>query len=167
MHRSILFLLLAGLLFSCQTKEPSREGRTVAEIVPGDGARPSDIVRNPVSATEPQDTVNVPRMAFEKSTYDFGTVGEGQMVTHSFEFTNEGTVPLLISSARSTCGCTVPEWPKEAIEPGGSAAISVRFNTKYRSGRQTKPITIIANTYPSVNQVFLTGTVTPAPSRLQ
>jgi len=167
MYRLLSILLLAGFLAACQSKEPAQEERVVQEIMPGASVSPSDLVRTPVSASEPQDTVNVARMTFQESTHDFGTVDEGQLVVHSFEFTNDGNVPLLISSARSTCGCTVPEWPKEAIPPGESASIAVRFNTKYRAGRQTKPITIIANTYPSVNQVFLTGDVTPAPSRLQ
>jgi len=67
----------------------------------------------------------------------------------------------LITRAKSTCGCTVPEWPEEPIAPGEEGVISVRFDTKNKSGKQGKPITIIANTYPKDTYLQLLGTVTP------
>ena len=57
-------------------------------------------------------------MTFEEVAYNFGTVKEGDIVNHTFDFVNTGNVPLLITNAKSTCGCTVPDWPKEAIAPG-------------------------------------------------
>jgi hypothetical protein len=81
------------------------------------------------------------------------------VVEHTFAFTNTGKKPLLISNARSTCGCTVPDWPKEPIMPGKSGVIQVRFNTENKAKEQVKPVTITANTYPATNKVYLQGFV--------
>jgi hypothetical protein len=105
-------------------KKVSRRSRWKGPI------RNSDIIRNPVSAKEPIDTVNVAKIEFEETEHDFGVVGEGVIIEHVFKFTNTGKMPLIINSARSTCGCTVPEWPKDPIPPGEGGEISVRFNTK-------------------------------------
>lgn len=101
-----------------------------------------------------------PVMTFAESTYSFGTVEEGTEVVHDFEFTNEGKTDLLISNAIASCGCTVPEWPKEPIAPGGKGKIKASFNSEGRSGQQLKSITITANTKDKV-EVILKGEVRP------
>ncbi len=154
--------LAALLVFSaCQSNRSEQSEKSVQEIMSEGPISNSDIIRNPVSADEPVDTVNVAKITFEETTFDFGEAREGEIVTHTYRFTNTGQVPLLISSARSTCGCTVPEWPREPIPPGEQGAIEVRFNTKSKRNRQSKPITIVANTYPSATKVFLNGFVIP------
>ncbi|RMF28619.1 MAG: DUF1573 domain-containing protein [Bacteroidetes bacterium] len=135
------------------------EGERV-EAIPT-GGKVSEIIRNPVSADTPADTVNVAKITFEEERFDFGRVSEGTVVEHTFHFTNTGRVPLLISDARSTCGCTVPEWPKNPIPPGGKDSIVVRFNTDGKVKRQKKPVTITANTYPSRTVIHLEGYVEP------
>jgi len=104
-------------------------------------------------------TKDVPVMTFTEEVYDFGTIQSGEKVEHVFKFTNTGTAPLVIKGAKSTCGCTVPRFPKEAVLPGQSAEISVVFNSKGKSGRQRKPIMITANTVPEVTKVYIDGTV--------
>ena len=91
--------------------------------------------------------------------FNFGSVVTGDKVEKDFQFTNEGKVPLLITDARATCGCTVPDWPDTPIAPGEKGVISVVFDTKNKSGRQVKPITITANTYPSTTELRLVGQV--------
>jgi hypothetical protein len=59
-----------------------------------------------------------PVMEFEEQEFDFGTVEEGEVVEHTFVFTNTGDAPLIVSNAVATCGCTVPTWTKKAISPG-------------------------------------------------
>ncbi len=120
----------------------------------------SEIIKNPQTA-QPNPTVKKKSavMKFDESVYDFGFVMEGDTVYHEFSFTNTGKAPLLITDARSTCGCTVPEWPKEPIAPGESGMISARFDTKNKIGRQTKEITVYANTLPTANKVKLIGIV--------
>lgn len=119
----------------------------------------SSIIRSPISADGTVDTVNVAKMEFESIIFDFGEVDEGAVVKHDFKFVNTGKVPLVIQNAHSTCGCTIPDWPKDVIAPGQSSVIKVEFNTKGKSEFQEKPVIITANTYPSVTKVFVKGIV--------
>ncbi|MDI9357155.1 MAG: DUF1573 domain-containing protein [Chitinophagaceae bacterium] len=93
--------------------------------------------------------------------FDFGTINEGDVVTHTFSFKNSGTVPLVISSATGSCGCTIPTYPKEPIAPGEEGKIVVRFNSKGKPGVQNKNITIVSNTYPTINILEIKAMVTP------
>lgn len=124
----------------------------------------SSIIRNPVTAAKPLDTVNVARIVFETTAYDFGEVEEGEVIQKTFTFTNEGREPLIITNARSTCGCTVPKWPKDPIAPGKTGAIEVQFNTTGKVENQKKPVTITANTFPPETKLYLTGFVRPKAS---
>ncbi len=137
------------------------ETNSVTEIKIDPGTSISDIIRSPVNADEPVDTVNVAKMTFENTRYDFGTINEGEIVTHNYKFTNTGKIPLVISDARSTCGCTVPDWPKDPIQPGEEGQISVQFDSKGKKDQQAKPITISANTYPNQTILQIKGTVIP------
>lgn len=87
-------------------------------------------------------------IAYDSAFYDFGTVKQGVMVKRTFHFTNTGKDSLVISNVKVTCGCTVPEWPKEPIPPGGKGEIKVGFNTTDKEGRQLKILRVIANTQP-------------------
>ena len=158
-------LLILSVLFSLLTacSEQSPPGQKALREIPAKGEviRNSDIVRNPVSANQPVDTVNVAKMEFEDIRYRYGKVAEGEIVTHTFKFKNVGKAPLLIGQAKSTCGCTVPEWPKEPIPVGGEGEIFVKFDTKNKTEWQTKPIFITANTHPSETTLYLMGEVVP------
>lgn len=121
----------------------------------------SDMVHNPVTADLPTDTSQLARIHFDETEVDFGVANEGDVVKHSFKFTNVGKVPLTILKCRSSCGCTIPEWPEEPIPPGGTGEISARFNTEGKSDHQIKVITVTANTYPNDTRIKLTGVVNP------
>jgi hypothetical protein len=101
-------------------------------------------------------------MAFDSNTHDFGTINEGDEVTHVFKFTNTGTEPLIISNCNGSCGCTVPKCPKEPIAPGGTGSIEVKFNSKGKTNAQRKQVTIDANTSPPQTILSITAQVTPA-----
>lgn len=106
---------------------------------------------------------NLPVIAFEESTFDFGTIAEGEFVKHTFQFENTGDAPLVLTNVSSTCGCTVMKnWPKEPIPPGSEGEIVVEFNSENRQGVQNKTITVVANTYPAKTPITLTGTVVGA-----
>jgi len=161
MKFNIITLFIAVLLSSCNPtvsvdNDKAEDGKTK-------GFTKSDIIRMPISANEPLDTSLVAKMSFEETVHDFGTVIEGKFVNHIFKFTNTGKVPLLISDAKATCGCTVPEFPKEAIAPGESSQVSVRFNTAGKKKEQSKPVTLTANTYPSNTILTMKGYVHPNP----
>ena len=87
-----------------------------------------------------------PTMDFEEKNFDFGTINEGEVVEHIFKFTNNGKAPLVITSARGSCGCTVPTYPKTAVQPGESGEMLVKFNSRGRKNLQNKTVTITANT---------------------
>lgn len=161
MTKQLIFLFLLFGFISCQNNKGINSEKSVEEIT-GEGAiSNADIIRNPISAKAPQDTVNVAKIVFKEEVYDFGEVEEGAIVKYSYAFTNTGKMPLIISNARSTCGCTVPSWPQSPIPPGKSGTIKVEFDTKGKIEIQSKPITITANTYPASTKVFLKGFVKP------
>ncbi len=99
-------------------------------------------------------------MTFKEETYDFGKIKDGEKVSHDFIFENTGEAPLIILNATATCGCTVPEWPKEPIAVGGTAKITVVFDSAGKVGLQDKVVTILANTVPNTTQIHLIGEVT-------
>ena len=121
------------------------------------------------AATTPSNTANknavatptgpTTTMNFAESTFDFGTIDEGEKVSHVYEFTNTGNEPLVISNAKGSCGCTVPKWPKSPIAPGETGEILVEFNSKGKTGKQTKRVTITANTDPAQSFLTITGQV--------
>lgn len=94
------------------------------------------------------DPATAANIIFEENSFDFGTLEEGEKVEHVFKFENTSTNPLTISNARGSCGCTVPEWPREPIAPGESGEIKVKFDSKGKKGKQSKTVTITANTIP-------------------
>lgn len=87
----------------------------------------------------------VPVMTFEKAEHDFGTIEQGTPQETSFKFTNTGNAPLIITDAKSSCGCTVPNPPKDPIAPGESSELVVKFNGSGQN-QVTKTITVTANT---------------------
>ena len=87
-------------------------------------------------------------VAFAETAHDFGTIKQDSKNTKVFKFTNTGDKPLLIESARGSCGCTVPNYPKQPIPPGQEGEIEVVYSPGKQKGQQTKSVTIIANTEP-------------------
>ncbi|HWV65941.1 DUF1573 domain-containing protein [Chitinophaga sp.] len=84
-------------------------------------------------------------LTFEEKVHNFGEITAGEKVEYSFKFTNTGTSPLLIEDAISSCGCTVPEWPKEPIKPGQSGYMKVIFDSHGKSGYTEKEVSVKIN----------------------
>lgn len=120
-----------------------------------------DLVYNPIRADGTIDSSYLPMILWKEDDYDFGTIFEGDIVTKDFAFTNTGTAPLLIIKATSTCGCTIPEWPKKPVQPDSTAFIRVKFNSLHKQGGQRKTVTIFANTLPNTTTVTIHGKVEP------
>jgi hypothetical protein len=112
-------------------------------------------------AIEAATSASLPVFNFEKESHDFGAMNEGEVGTTEFNFTNEGEVPLIISSAQGSCGCTVPEYSNDPIAPGEEGTITVRFNSQGKPGNQTKTVTLSANTVPNTKVLTITAQVTP------
>lgn len=153
-------LLLLTLLAACSPDDSANSNDEFQSTTVDGVITNADLIRSPVSADGLVDTINVAKMTFTETDYNFGSVVTGEVIKKEFPFVNTGTIPLIIGDARSTCGCTVPDWPKEMIQPGEEGVISVAFDTKNKSGRQIKPVTITANTYPVATRLRLIGEVT-------
>lgn len=106
------------------------------------------------------DTSQLPKFTFINDTYDFGQIKQGEKVSYSFKFKNTGNTPLIISSASASCGCTVPSYPEEPIQPGEESKIDVVFDSNGKMGMQTKTITLVANTIPNTKVLYLRGEIT-------
>ena len=98
-----------------------------------------------VAAERDESAKLVPVMEFEKSEHDFGIIEQGTPQETIFVFTNTGNAPLVITNATSSCGCTVPNPPKEPIAPGEKGELMVKFNGSGQN-QVTKTITVVANT---------------------
>ncbi|RTY95293.1 DUF1573 domain-containing protein [Flavobacterium sp. GT3R68] len=142
----VCLLVIASLVLtvSCQKKEQSKEEQ--------------DKIMNPtpqkMDSTENYEPTRkvaavdgkYPVMTFDKTEHDFGMINSGDKVEYSFNFKNTGEADLIITRAVGSCGCTIPEYPKEAIKPGESAKMKVSFNSAGKHGQQQKTVTIITNT---------------------
>lgn len=107
--------------------------------------------KSPAKGTE-QAVEKTPELTFEKTVYDYGQIVVGDNGDCVFSFKNTGTADLILTNCSSSCGCTVPEWPKEPIPPGGKAGIKVHYNTG-RMGGINKQVYVDSN---AGNRVVLT-----------
>ena len=115
--------------------------------------------KSATSATE--NKVDAPPTSVQiiDSVYDFKKVKEGDIVEYNYRFKNTGSNPLVISDARASCGCTVPEKPEHPIAPGEIGFIKVKFNSDHRPGEAHKTITVTSNARPVFPILILKGTV--------
>lgn len=87
-----------------------------------------------------------PAITFDATEHNFGDIAQGDVVEHTFTFTNTGTQPLIIDRVDVTCGCTSPDWTKEAVMPGKTGFVKAKYNSAGRMGQQKKAITVHSNT---------------------
>ncbi|MBT0609034.1 DUF1573 domain-containing protein [Aequorivita echinoideorum] len=103
---------------------------------------------------------NLPVIEFEEKQFDFGTIDQGTAVEHVFKFKNTGEAPLLIVNAKSSCGCTIPEWTKEPIAPGDSGELLVKFNGSGQN-QVNKTVTLTTNTKNGTETLMIKAFVNP------
>lgn len=119
----------------------------------------ADNLENATDRDEAQKSL--PVMMFEKSEHDFGTIAQGTPQETRFMFTNTGNAPLIITDAKSSCGCTVPEYPKNTpIAPGASGELLVKFNGSGQN-QVTKTVTVTANTEKGTELLRIKAFVNP------
>ncbi len=159
MKRIYIILSLFSIFFLSLYNCKNSDADEVVEIRKPKSGSVAEIIKNPVSATAPMDTSKLAKLKFTDQFYEFGTVVEGSIVKHSFQFKNTGNVALVINDARSSCGCTVPTYPKFPIAPGKSDSVVVVFNTTDKLNGQRKIVTITSNTFPAETKIYLTGIV--------
>lgn len=112
--------------------------------------------------TDKPKKVKEPEITFEKLTHDYGNITQGDNGTCEFVFKNTGKADLLLTNCRSSCGCTVPEWPKDPIAPGKKAVIKVKYNTQ-RIGTINKTVTVESNAVNNRVVLSIKGNVAPKP----
>ena len=160
---ALLFLGLAFLV-SCQNENANeQEGTTEVERTEAASneaqlSTSADAANNPpAQEPAPQNDGPTTTREFEKDLHDFGTIADGDKVTHSFVFTNTGDKPLVLSNARGSCGCTVPEWPREPIMPGETGELTVEYDSRNKGSvdgkTDTKFVTVTANTVPNTHRL--------------
>ncbi len=91
-----------------------------------------------------------PGIKFDVDMHDFGDIAPGEKVSYTFTYTNNGNADLVIVSATASCGCTVPKYNKDPLQPGKKGYIEVVFDSAGRSGKQIKNIAIRSNSDPPV-----------------
>ncbi len=107
--------------------------------------------------------VSGPVMTFEVTTIDYGTIEKGADPIRKFKFTNTGNEPLIIKGAKSSCGCTVPTYPKEPIMPGESNVVEVRYDTQ-RVRMFTETVTLTTNETSDTHTLTIKGEVKAPPT---
>lgn len=154
-----LFILIAAFfLISCNTenKEEVKSDPLLEKIAGKDYAK---LIEIPTTKEGKIDTTQIALISFEESVYGFDTIFEGDIIEHTFNFTNSGKKPLFILQTNSSCGCTVANYSKDPIQPGESGSISISFNSKDKSGEQNRKISVITNSYPNEKIIRLKGFV--------
>lgn len=166
---ALLTLVVAIAFTSCKEKGADAANAattTDSTAVTATAADPNSAMAAPgqdaVAAT-PVPTGPTTSIKFDQDSYDWGKVMDGEKVTHTFKFKNTGKEPLIISNAKGSCGCTVPEWPKDAIAPGGSGEIKVIFDSKGKGAvggkEDSKRVTVTANTDPVDTYLTIKGKI--------
>lgn len=143
-------LLLLGLATACNNSETENT----------ETATNTETASTEVTAPQGRPATT---MAFADTLKDFGTKTQGEMLHFAYEFTNTGNEPLFIEEVIPSCGCSVADYPKQAIAPGGKGEIKVEFDTnKGGLGSVQKLITVVANDANRAQHYLLfQGTVEP------
>ena len=144
--KQLIFLLVSLVLVSCNS---SSDEKTIT----------TDLVNSPLTANSNAEKVLTPNIEMLETSYNFGEMLQGESVTHDFILKNTGEADLIISAAKGSCGCTVPEWPKTPIAKGEEAAIKVTFNSAGKSGKQNKTVTLVTNAIPNTKVLTINGNV--------
>ncbi len=134
MNKYLLFFVAAILIAACNNSSKSQE----ITVQQGDSTT----------------------IQFTNSTFDFGTIVQGETVSHTFNFTNVGEKPYIINEVHSSCGCTVADYSREPLGIGEEGFIKVTFNSAGKHGTQYKVVTISGNSNPDKYEVVIKGEVT-------
>lgn len=148
--KKITFIIVALVTFtltSCKKENASSKIKT--ENIEAAAERDAEISKG------------VPVIQWDKTEHDFGTLEAGDKVETVFFLTNIGEGDLVITSARGSCGCTVPAWPKDAVKPGETTEIKVVFNSRGKKNKTTNTITLTTNTEKGSEIVRIKAFVNP------
>ena len=146
MKKSILFIAIMSAFVFTSCKENAAEKVSEEKVAEAE--------------TRDANAGKFPVITFAEKEFDFGTITQGTKVEHVFKFTNTGEAPLVIVNAKSSCGCTVPSYPKEPVAPGDTAELLVKFNGSGKN-QVSKTVTITANTETGKETIKIKAFVNP------
>ena len=138
-----LFVLFSVLFFMSSVTFAQNE-----KIVKQDKVKKQEMkveTTETVEAAEAVDNQNGPEITFKETNHDFGEIQYKGNGTYEFEFANTGNEPLILTQPKSSCGCTVPEWPKQPILPGETNVIKVTYKNTDKPGNFNKYVTVFSN----------------------
>lgn len=144
MKKAFLIILLPLLFVSCKSNSSDPD---------------IDLIRNPQSAQGYNDKEPMPVLAFDSDVHDFGRLSSGESVSYSFHFRNTGNADLVISGCSATCGCTIADYPKGRIAPGGDGYITVTFKSAGKAGQQFQEVIVVSNAQPSRSRLKIMAQV--------
>jgi hypothetical protein len=158
---SVLTLVNTVMIFSNDDVSYDRPERNTAISTPITPATPINTAVNNNATVIPENVGPKTDIQFAEMEHDFGVIDQNTTNPKVFTFTNTGSEPLLISNAKGSCGCTVPDYPREPIAPGETGDIKVVYSPGNQANQQTKSITITANTEPATTVLKIKANVTP------
>jgi hypothetical protein len=153
MMKSRNFAILISLILLLTVSGCRSGGQNGQETIP------ADLVTNPNSASGTAGKESLPVIQFEETEHDFGRIIEGETVSYAFKFTNSGKSDLIIAEVTTSCGCTIPSYPKTPIRPGEGGIVKVAFNSNGKRGYQSKSIVVAANTQPNATVIRIKAQV--------
>lgn len=112
-------------------------------------AQPVNNAGAPLTSPTLAAATNGVEVSFEEEAFNFGKIKQGEVIEHTFNFTNTGTTDLFIKQVRPACGCTAVDWPKEAIKAGKTGVIKLKFNSAGKLGKQHKTAAVLTNREPN------------------
>lgn len=172
MKAKLILVLIAALsLTACKDRDAEKkiaalEARLQSLEGKSPGVTPS---ATPVAQPEPEVKPEgpLPVAQYSETDWDFGTIKEGDKVSHTYRVVNTGEAPLIIQDVKPTCGCTAPDWTKTPIPPGGEGFVKAEFDSQGKPNMQNKFVTVTANTWPKTMKLSFKAMVTPKPDGSQ
>ncbi|HKK40312.1 MAG TPA: DUF1573 domain-containing protein [Cryomorphaceae bacterium] len=138
----IIAMVVLALFAGCEDSENRSVGTEMIDI--------------PTDEEGMVDQDEIPVIEFNETTFEVGRITQGEIINHTFEFTNTGEAPLVITSVDGSCGCTIPRsYPKGKVMPGEGGKIEVEYNSDGKAGVQKVSIIVSANTIPAATQLLI------------
>ena len=124
-----------------------------------DDRLPTDLVKNPKTASGDASEIKNPVIKFDKDVHNFDRVIQGEKVAYAFKFKNTGNADLIIADVSTSCGCTVPEYTDDPVKPGEEGHLRVTFDSDNRRGFQNKTIIVFTNALPNKKMLTIKAQV--------